>query len=596
MPQKPKELVLQGIAASPGIAIGPALLVAEHNTSYKEPSDQPVPEDRVDNEIDRLKRALELTREDLIDLQKRMQTKLESRDVSIFDAHLLIIEDQMLMTEVEDLIRRRLKSADYAFYKVIQRYITAVSAMPDEYIRERADDIKDVSSRVLAHLNERKRPVLDHLGGRKVVIAQDLTPSDTALLDRKNVMGMAICAGSRTSHTAILARSLGIPAVVCVENMLDHIKADDFVIIDGSLGKVIINPGPEVGQDYLARAAEDKKFYSALANEKQLEAITTDDVKLSLMANIETTEDVKNVKRFGCAGIGLFRTEFLYMAAGPLPSEEKQYDIYLRTAKAMHDKTVIIRTLDIGGDKYNSNIIIKREANPFMGLRAIRLCLQEYPDIFRTQLRAIMRAAAKEKIKIMLPMITCMEEVELTKQLIKDLSFELEKEGIEHNPDVELGVMIETPAAVMIAPELAKEVDFFSIGTNDLIQYSMAVDRGNEKVTYLYRPTHPAILRMIKQTVEAANAANIPIAVCGEMAGDPKTAILLIGLGVRELSMIPISVTAVRRIIRGISSEEASNAADRALNALTADEADKIVSKLLENIAPEIVNLAMHGL
>jgi phosphoenolpyruvate-protein phosphotransferase (PTS system enzyme I) len=596
VPQKKKELVLQGIAASPGIAIGPALLVANHSTSYKEPSDQPVPVDQVDVEIDRFNKALELTREDLLELQKRVRTKLENRDVSIFDAHLLIIEDQMLMTEVEDLIRRKLKSAEYAFFKVINRYITAISAMPDEYIRERSDDIKDVSSRVLAHMNERRRPILDHLDGRKVILAADLTPSDTALLDRKNVMGFAICAGSRTSHTAILARSLGIPAVVCVKGLLDKVQADDFVIIDGSQGKVIINPGPEVGQDYLWRAAEDKKFYDTLASEKQLEAKTTDDVKVHLLANIETTEDVKNVKRFGCEGIGLFRTEFLYMAAEALPSEEKQYDIYRRTAEAMHGKTVIIRTLDIGGDKYNSNIIIKREANPFMGLRAIRLCLQEYPEIFRTQLRAIMRAGTEGNIKIMLPMITCMEEVKQTKELILEVSSELQKEGVKHKNDIELGIMIETPAAVMLAPELAQEVDFFSIGTNDLIQYSMAVDRGNEKVTYLYRPMHPAILRMIKHTVKAGNAANIPTAICGEMAGDPRTAMLVIGLGIRELSMIPLSVTAVRRIIRGISLKDLQAAADEALLAHSADKAEKVVTKLLEGIAPEIVNLAMHGL
>ncbi len=596
MPQKKKEIELHGIAASPGIAIGPALLVANHNTSYIEPSDKPISPDQADNEIKRFNAALDLTRDDLLELQKRMQAKMENREVSIFDAHLLIIEDQMLMSEVEDMIRRRLKSAAYAFYKVINRYITAISAMPDEYIRERSDDIKDVSSRVIAHLSERQRPVLDHLEGRKVVLANDLTPSDTALLDRENVMGFAISAGSRTSHTAILARSLGIPAVVCVEDLLENVKPDDFVIIDGSLGKIIINPSPDVGQDYLNRASEDRKFYEILAGESQLEAKTTDNVKIHLAANIENFEDVNNVKRFGCEGIGLFRTEFLYMGAGPLPSEEKQYSIYRRTAEEMGDKPVIIRTLDIGGDKYNNNIVIKREANPFMGLRAIRLCLHGYPDIFRTQLRAIIRAAAKGRIKIMLPMITCMEEVRQTKELIAHICQELKRKGIEHKNDVELGVMIETPAAVMLAPELAQEVDFFSIGTNDLIQYSMAVDRGNEKVSYLYRPMHPAILRMIKYTVEAGNAANIPTAICGEMAGDPKTAMLVVGLGVRELSMIPLSVTAVRRIIRSVSVKDLQAASEQALKLHTSNETNQIVSKLLEGIAPEIVNLAMHGL
>lgn len=596
MPQEKKEIVLQGIAASPGIAIGPALLVCAHNTSFNEPETKQISPDAAEEEVERFNKALEMTREDLIELQKRLRTKLENRDANIFDAHLLIIEDQMLMSEVEDLIRRKNSSAANAFFKVIQRYITAVSAMPDAYIRERAEDIKDVSSRVLAHLRQRQRPVLDHLGGRKVVLAHDLTPSDTALLDRKNVMGFAISAGSRTSHTAILARSLGIPAVVCVEGLLAKVKPDDFVIIDGSLGKVIINPGPEIGQDYLARAAEDKKFYEMLAAEKDLKAETTDGKHVRLFANIETAEDIRNVKRFGCEGIGLFRTEFLYMAAGPLPSEEKQYDIYLRTVQSMHGKPVTIRTLDIGGDKYNSNIYIKREANPFMGLRAIRLCLQEYPSIFRTQLKAIMRAGAAGDVKVMLPMITCLEEVRKTKEIMAELSAEMTKDGIEHNPDIDLGVMIETPAAVMLAEELANEVKFFSIGTNDLIQYSMAVDRGNEKVSYLYMPMHPSILRLIKHTVDAGNKAGIDTAICGEMAGSPKSALLLMGLGVKELSMIPLSVTAVRRIIRGVSFEAMRQAAENSLKASTAKDAELAIEKLFEEIEPEIVSLALHGL
>jgi phosphotransferase system enzyme I (PtsI) len=591
------EKVYHGIAASPGIAIGNILLIKEHSTSYSESSDEPIDPDKVEEEIDRFHSALDKTRNELLDLQKRIQDKLESREASIFDAHLLIVDDQMLMSEVEDVVRRQHKTADYAFFKVIERYVAAISVMPDKYIKERAADIKDVGSRVLSNLRETQRPVLDHLVEKRVIIARDLTPSDTALLDREMVQAFAIETGTNTSHTAILARSMEIPAVVGIPGeIFATLNNDDEIIVDGYIGTVITNPSQKTKELYKMKAEEEGRFYIDLIRESRLRPETVDGFTIQLASNIETINDIQAAKKFGTCGVGLFRTEYMYLNSNRLPSEDEQYETYKKLILDMNGEPVVVRTLDIGGDKLDQNISSHVEQNPFLGLRAIRLCLRERRDLLRTQLRAILRASAYGNLKIMFPMISCVEEVHEAKEFMDEIKEELAGLKIDHNIHIETGIMIETPSAALMAEKLAKIVDFFSIGTNDLVQYTMAIDRSNEKVAYLYHPANPAILELIKRVVDAARRNNIWVSLCGQMAGNPKYTPLLVGMGIHELSMSPISLGAVRRIIRKLTMHEAEKAVEEALRCSTADEALEVSLELLQKISPDITELALKGL
>jgi phosphotransferase system enzyme I (PtsI) len=590
-----KEIVFHGIPASPGIAIGTVLLIASHNSNLKTIQDIDITTENVAVEISKFNRALDKTRQDIQELQKRIQSCLEEREASIFDAHLLIVDDKMLMNEVEDFIRKKLKAAEYAFNTVIQRYISALSVMPDQYIKERADDIKDVASRVIANLRGMSRPLLDHLPGQKIVIANDLTPSDTALLDRDNVQAFAIETGSRTSHTAILARSMKIPAVVGLQNLVEKLHNGDLVIVDGFIGTVIINPKEQTQNLYAVKETRKEKFYADLLKESRLRPETIDGFRIQLAANIERPEDIEDAKRYGAAGVGLFRTEYLFMNSQQLPSEESQFEIYKKAVEDIQGQPIIIRTLDVGGDKLADLLISYHEPNPFLGLRAIRLCLEKQ-DIFRTQLRAIIRASAFGPIKLMFPMITCLEEIEYVLEILDEIKEELTAQKIDFNKKLEIGIMIEVPSAAIIADVLAEKVDFFSIGTNDLVQYTLAVDRRNERVAYLYQPSHPAILSLIQKVVNAAKKNQIWVSVCGEMAGDPRYTPLLVGLGVHELSMSPVSMGSIRRIIRRMRMYEAEEVAEKAVSCRNAEEALEMSEALLYKIAPDIVSLAIKGL
>jgi phosphoenolpyruvate-protein phosphotransferase (PTS system enzyme I) len=592
-----KEKIFHGIGASPGIAIGKVLLIKEHSTSYAKPPDAKITPEQVDAEIGKFEKALEKTRLELEDLQKRIQNKLQAHEASIFDAHLLIVDDQMLLHEVEDSIRNQLSTADCAFFKIMERYVTAISVMADIYIRERVADIKDVASRVLANLRETRRPVLDYLEESRIIIAHDLTPSDTVLLDRQKVQAFAIESGSNTSHTAILARSMQIPAVVNIAgDIVNELENNLDIIVDGFIGTVIANPTEKTRKAYQLKAKEEGRFYIDLIRESRLRPETLDGFTVQLASNIETLEDVQTAKKYGTSGVGLFRTEYMYMGNKELPTEEAQIETFTNLINEMKGEPVIVRTLDIGGDKYCENLSLRKEANPFLGLRAIRLCLHECQDVFRTQLRALLRAGAAGNLKIMLPMISCVEEVIQVKEIIEKLKEELEKEKLPFNRDIEVGIMIETPAAALQAEHFAKIVDFFSIGTNDLIQYTIAIDRDNEKVAYLYEPTNPAILYLIKKVVEAAKKNRIWVSVCGQMAGSPQYIPLLLGLGVHELSMVPMSLGAVRRIIRKLNMHEAEVAAEKALNSSNAREALNVSLELLKKISPEVTDLAFRGL
>ncbi|MFA7231706.1 MAG: phosphoenolpyruvate--protein phosphotransferase [Victivallaceae bacterium] len=587
------EKIYHGIAASPGIAIGQALVIKEHNTAYTESSDSPITPEQIECEIDRFSTALDKTREELINLQKRLEDKLDAREASIFDAHLLIVDDQMLTNEVKDMVRKKLKTADYAFYKVIERYVNAISVMPDQYIKERAADIKDVGSRILSNLRAADKPIQDILTEPKIIIARDLTPSDTALLDRKNVQAFAIETGSNTSHTAILARSMQIPAIVGISHeVCETINNNASIIIDGFTGTLIINPDAKTIELYKLKAEEEGQFYLDLIRESRLRPETIDGFTIQLASNIEDVADIQAAKKFGTCGVGLFRTEYMYLNATSLPSEETQFETYKQLILEMDGEPVIVRTLDIGGDKLDQNLT-HPEHNPFLGMRAIRLCLKERPDVFHTQLRAILRASAYGNLKIMFPMISAIDEVREIKQCLDKIKKELISEKLDFNHNIETGIMIETPSAALLADKLAEMVDFFSIGTNDLVQYTIAIDRSNEKVAYLYQPTHPAILELIHRVVTAAKRHNIWVSVCGQMAGTPKYTPLLVGLGVHELSMSPISLGPVRRIIRKLRMHEAEKAAQDAMKCSTADEALEISLKLLQKISPEITNLNM---
>lgn len=591
VPKEKKEILFHGIPASPGIAIGTVLLINSNQVEHNYEMRALKPDD-VAREITLFQHALDKTRREILELQKRLQSSLQEREASIFDAHLLIVDDKMLMQEVSELIRKKLLPADFAFSQTIQRYVAAISTMQDQYLKERADDVKDVAARILSNLKGLERPILDHLPGPTIIIGHDLTPSDTVLLDRKNVLAFAIETGSRTSHTAILARSIKIPAVVALQRIFEKLETGDTVIVDGFLGIVIINPKPETQELYAIKIKKKEKLYSEFLKESRLRAETLDGYLIQLAANTEGLDGIEEIKHYGAEGVGLFRTEYLFMNTTALPDEETQFQVYKQIAERMQDQPVIIRTLDLGGDKVDDSLASTyHEQNPFLGVRAIRLCFDK-PAIFRTQIRAILRAGVFGQLRMLFPMVSSVEEVEHLIEFLNGIKEELMSEHQSFDGGMEIGIMIEIPGAAIIADKLAKYVDFFSIGTNDLVQYTLAVDRGNEKVAYLYRPTHPAILSLIQQTVQAARNNNLWVSVCGEMAGDPRLTPILIGLGVNELSMSPISLAPVRRVIRRLRMSEAEAIARDALLCTTAEEALQKTMECLVRIAPDIVNMS----
>ncbi len=592
-----EEKVFSVIGVSPGIALGRARIL-NSGVHHLAPEMRTVEPEAVEGEIARFHEALDKTRDDLLELRRELNHKLNAGDAGIFDAHLLIVEDRLLNHEVTDTIRRRLLSAEAAFYTVVERYVSALSAMADSYIKERAADIRDVGSRVMSYLLQSGRTDMStQLTEECVVLARDLTPSDTAKLDRAKVLAFATETGSKTSHSAILARSMQIPALVGLGNeIFDMVKEGDLVIVDGGAGRLIINPGPETEALYKTKFEEEKKLFENLGKASRLRPETLDGFAVQLSANLEKPQDLPNVSKFGACGIGLFRTEFLFMNSAVLPTEEEQYAIYRKLLTEMKNEPVVIRTLDIGGDKFADAIGTIPEANPALGLRGIRLGLKERQDLLRTQLRALLRAAPEGNLKVMLPMITDAGEVREVKALVLELAQELRREKLPCGDTVELGAMIETPAAALTAEALAREVDFFSIGTNDLVQYTLCFDRGNERVAYMYRPAHPAVLRLIRNCVLVARERNLWVGVCGELAGDPRFTPLLLGLGVHELSMTPASIGPVRHVIRKMRMREAEELAAVAVAATGAEEVMQMTEDLLKRIAPEILALVTGDL
>ncbi|GEM05761.1 phosphoenolpyruvate-protein phosphotransferase [Halolactibacillus miurensis] len=563
--------ILTGIAASNGVAIAKAYTLETPDLSYETKK-----VDDVDTEVNRLHDALTVSKKELEKIKENARLSLGDEHAEIFSAHLLVLSDPELITPMEDKIKNDNVNAEKALDDVANMFIDMFKGMDNEYMRERAADIQDVTKRVMAHLLKVTFPDPALIDEEVVIIAEDLTPSDTAQLNKQFVKGFTTNIGGRTSHSAIMARSLEIPAVVGTKTVTEDVSEGDIVIVDGIDGKVIINPTEEELATYKEKQADFEKQKEIWAQLKDEPTISKDGEHVELVANIGTPDDVVGVLNNGGEGVGLYRTEFLYMGNSDFPTEDEQFDAYSSVLKQMGDKPVVVRTLDIGGDKELSYLDLPKEMNPFLGFRAIRLCL-ERDDIFRTQLRALLRASVHGNLKIMFPMIATLDEFRSAKALLLEEKDNLKAEGVDVSDDIEVGIMVEIPATAVIARQFAKEVDFFSIGTNDLIQYTLAADRMNERVSYLYQPYHPAILNLVNNVIEAAHAEGKWAGMCGEMAGDSIAIPILLGLGLDEFSMSATSILPARTQIKDLSKEELRSYKDELLSMSTADEVEAFI-------------------
>ena len=590
-----REIMFHGIPASPGIVFGTVLILQKTSLELLSARDvKTIPAAQVPRETARFRKAMEETQAEIQTLRDRLQASLEPHEANVFDAHAMIVGDQKLTGEILSVIEKKQVPAEYAYSQVMQKYISTISALPDPYLKERALDIKDVATRLLSHLQGTVRNHLDKLPGPRILAASDLTPSETAMLDREHVLGIATESGSKTSHSALLAHSLHIPAIVGLSHFVECLENGDKLILDGFLGIALLNPEPATIELYEQKAKNQARLFAELVRENQLQSETTDGYRIQLAANVESTDGLADVKRFGAAGIGLFRTEYLYMNREQLPDEAEQFEVYKKVAESVNGQPVIIRTLDLGGDKLAKAIGTFQEKNPFLGLRAIRLCLAR-PDIFKTQLRAILRAGCYGNIKMMFPMICSVAELDRAMAIVDEVKSDLQDSNMRFAGSMDIGIMIEIPSAALMADIFAKKVDFFSLGTNDLVQYTLAIDRNNEHVANLYEPTNPAVLRLIANTASAAEKNGIWTGVCGEMASDLRYIPILIGLGVEELSMSPIAIGHARRLIRKISMADAERIAAQALQAPNAKEALRYSTDYLERNMPEILAAVREG-
>jgi phosphotransferase system enzyme I (PtsI) len=579
------EKILRGIAVSDGVCRGKILVLhrARHIIAQRQ-----ISADEVAGETGRFEKALVQTRQQILEVQRKVVENLGAKEADIFEAHLLMLEDHALVGEVIRLIKEEKVNAEHAFHTVAERYSEALLTANDEYLRERAADMRDLTSRVLDNLLEVKDAFdLHHIAEPCILVSHDLSPSTTAQLNKKFVLGFATDIGGKTSHTAIMARSLGIPAIVGLQLATQELDSGDYALLDGYSGTIIVNPTDQTlfayGQLAKIKASLDEK----LREIRDQPAVTLDGKSIHLSANIEDQNDIESVIANGAEGVGLFRTEFLFINRDSLPSEEEQYKVYREVAAALKPNSIIIRTLDLGGDKFASHLQLAQEMNPFLGWRAIRFCLAQ-PELFRAQLRAILRASAEGNVKMMYPMISGLDELNQANAIVEKCKDELRAEGKSFDGNMDIGAMIEIPSAALIANTLAKRAKFFSIGSNDLIQYTLAADRTNERVSHLYEPTHPAILRLIKTIVDAAHQHGIWTGVCGEIAGDAVLTPLLIGLGVDELSTAPSVVPQVKYIVRRLKLSEAQALAEFALQCESPSEIYRRCQELARVTAPSL--------
>jgi len=582
------ENVLKGIAAAPGIAVGHAFIMDKQEIIVPA---RAIMEKEVPIEIARFEEAIIKTKEEIIEIQKKISSELQVEHAKIFDAHLFILEDTAIIDEVIKRIQAEKLSAEYIYFQVLKKYALIFSNIEDEYLKERGADVDDVGRRVLKNLmDETKMHDFDSLTKDLILIAHDFSPSDTASMFNKKIIAFATDIGGKTSHTAIMAKSLGVPAVVGLKKATLAIKNQDELIVDGSKGLVIINPGEETKRLYTDAKSRFLQIKERYQDIKDLPAQTKDGTKISIMANLEIPEELPAIAEAGAAGIGLYRTEYFYMNRIDLPSEEEQFNAYKRVLLESKNNPVTIRTLDLGGDKFLSSLEIPKDMYSYLGWRAIRFCLAR-PDIFKTQLRAILRASAFGNLRMMYPMITGNEELAQANAVLNEVKEALKRESVPFNENILVGAMIEVPAAAMTADLLAQEADFFSIGTNDLIQYTLAVDRVSEKTADLYEPGHPAIIRFIKLTVDAAKEANIPVSLCGEISGDPALVLVLIGLGLRELSMSSLSVLQIKKVVRSISISDVEALAREAMQLKTGIEVEELCQRKLKELVPDFQNI-----
>ena len=578
--------ILKGVAVSPGVAIGEAFVL--HSEESRIPKRLLLPEE-TEHEIERYHTAVEEAKRDVKDLQDRVIDELGDASAAIFNAHVWILSDPRLHKDVTERIQRLHFTPEYAVSRAFRRYAKAFRGMHDAYLSQRISDLQDVERRLLAALLGARRQNLAEIDKPVIVVAHDLAPSETANLSPDKVQGFATDVGGRTSHTAILARAIEIPAVVALKTVSMDLSGGDTVIIDGNRGLVIISPDPKTLERYHGIEADFRGFEESLIAEKDLPAVTTDGHAVTVSANIEFPEEVVSAVEHGAEGVGLYRTEFLYLRTQRMPSEEDHFEAYQKALLALGGRTIVIRTFDLGADKVWREDGLPRERNPFLGCRSLRLC-QARPEIFRAQLRAIYRASELGDVRLMLPMIASREEIDWARGAIEDVKSELTREGTRFRPDVPVGIMIEVPSAAIMIDSLIQGVDFVSIGTNDLVQYTLAVDRTNEVVAGLYNPGHPAVIDLVARVLKAGTLHGVPVSMCGEMAGDPLYTLLLLGLGLDHFSVAFASIPEVKKIIRSISSERAAEIASAVRKMSDGDEINTYLFERTAEVLPGVTD------
>ncbi len=576
--------IRQGIGVSPGVAVSRAVVV---DTEEFDIPQRHVSIDHTKAEFTRVRKAINVSKKEILELRKRAAEEIGKETASIFDFHLGLLSDQTLQNKFKDTIIEGHVTAEYAVATVLRGYAKEFQVMP-QYLADRVKDIYDIEKRLLSNLIGESRQSLSHLNRDVVVIAHDLTPSQTMSMDRKHVLGLATDAGGKTSHTAIVARALGIPAVVGLNDVTIEAAGSDLVIIDGNRGVVVINPDSYTIQEYEQYARQQVEFIHSLDALRDLPAITRDGHEITLLGNIEFPPEAATVFEKGGQGIGLYRTEFLYLGSDTEPTEEDHYRAYREVIESCNNRPVVIRTVDLGADKYTQARQRVPERNPFLGLRSIRYCLQNLA-MFKTQIRAILRASMDSQVSMMFPLISTILELRQAKIIVRDVTEDLEEEGIECRDDLPIGMMVETPSAALMCDAFAREVDFFSIGTNDLVQYTLAVDRGNERVAALFSVAHPSVLRLIKDIIRTGQRHDVPVSLCGEMAGDPMYVLLLLGLGLRNFSCAPPAIPEIKKVIRLATMEQAMAIGKRVMSFDTDKETINYLRVEMRRILPEAV-------
>jgi len=574
--------IKKGIGVSAGVAIGPAVVVdiEEYDIPQRH-----VPTDLAQAELARLGKAVALSKSEILDLRKRTAERIGKETAAIFDFHLGLLKDKELNGKFADTVLSGHVTAEYAVATVLRAYAKEFLAMP-KYLAERVKDVYDIEKRLLRNLIGQQRQTLSHLTRDVNILAHDLTPSQTAAMDRSHILGVAIDAGGKTSHTAIVARALGLPSVVGLNDVTAEVSAGATVIIDGHRGVVVVDPDEATLEEYRRFARQQVEFIHSLDALRDLPAVTRDGHDITLLGNIEFPSEVEGVFARGGQGIGLYRTEFLYLGSDSEPTEEQHYDAYCEVIEQCGDHPTVIRTLDLGADKYTQARAREPERNPFLGCRSIRFCLQNL-GLFKTQIRAILRASIDTQASMLLPLITNLLELRQAKTVIRDVMEDLEEEGIEHRTDMPVGMMVETPSAALMADAFAREVDFFSIGTNDLVQYTLAVDRGNERVAALFSVAHPAVLRLIKEVIRTGQRHDVPVSLCGEMAGEPMYTLLLLGLGLRIFSCAPPAIPEIKKIIRSVTIEHAFQFAQKVMTFQSDIETNNYLRRETRKVLPE---------